>query len=93
MLFPKFPFFTTARRESPPTLISVICSSVAGPHKFFFLSLLFSDLRSRYSIYAAIKVIVTNHYRPRQDDSELDARKVLTRSLAQLATKDEVELA
>lgn len=47
----------------------------------------------RYSIYAAIKAIVTNHYRPRQDDSELDARKVLTRSLAQLATKGEVELA
>lgn len=43
----------------------------------------------RYSIYAAIIAIVTNHYRPRRDATELDARKVLTRSLAKLATASE----
>ncbi|MCJ1470857.1 hypothetical protein MMC07_009504 [Pseudocyphellaria aurata] len=46
-----------------------------------------------YSIYTAITAIVTNHYRPRRDATELDARKVLTRSLAQLATTREVEVA
>lgn len=37
--------------------------------------------KTRYSIYAAIITIVTNHYRPQRDARELDARKKLTRSL------------
>lgn len=47
----------------------------------------------RYSIYAAITAIVTNHYRPRRDATELDARKVLTRSLAKLATLGDLQVA
>lgn len=44
-----------------------------------------TSMRARYSIYAAITTIVTNHYRPRRDAKELDARKALTRSLRVLA--------
>lgn len=40
-----------------------------------------------YNIYDAIVTIVTNHYRPRSDNRELDARKILTQSLAQLAAQ------
>ena len=40
-----------------------------------------------YTIYDAIVTIVTNHYRPRSDNRELDARKILTQSLAQLTAK------
>lgn len=44
---------------------------------------------TRYDIYDAIVTIVTNHYRPREDDSELDARKTLTLALAKLAIDDQ----
>ncbi len=46
-----------------------------------------ADEKSRYDIYDAIVTIVTNHCRPRADSRELDARKFLTRSLAELAGK------
>lgn len=43
---------------------------------------------SRYDIYDAVVAIVTNHYRTRRDDSELDSRKKLTLSLARLAVHE-----
>lgn len=42
-----------------------------------------------YAIYYAVVIIVTNHYRPQRNAKELDARKTLTSTLAQLAVKRE----
>lgn len=41
-----------------------------------------------YAVYHSVVVIVTNHYRPQRNAKELDARKRLTSTLAQLAVED-----
>jgi hypothetical protein len=41
----------------------------------------------RYTCYHAIIAIIANHYRPQRDAKELDARKTLTTTLAELAVE------
>lgn len=65
--------------------------SLDAPYPSLFKILFLTGDGARYSILGAITAIVTNHYRPRRDATELDARKVLTRSLAQLATSDQFD--
>ena len=47
-------------------------------------------MRRSYACYHSLVVVVTNHYRPQNDvEEELDARKLLTMSLARLAMEKE----